>query len=65
MKVAHIKTTIDRHTGEVKQQEIVSYEEVDEDEYYRPLAEIFFERIMKDNDIRRRLEVRAAGCGEM
>ena len=64
MKVARIKTTIDRHTGEVLQEEIVGYEEVDEDKFYRPLVEIFLARIMED-DIRRQLEVRAAGCGEM
>lgn len=65
MKVAHVKTTIDRHTGEVLQSEIVGYEEVDEDKFYRPLVEIFLARLMNDDDIRRQLEVRAAGCGEM
>ena len=65
MKVAHIRTTIDRHTGEVLQEEIVGDEEVDEDKFYRPLVEIFLARIMEDDDIRRQLEVRAAGCGEM
>lgn len=48
MKVAYIKTTIDRRTSEVKNQEIVGYEEVNEDEYYRPLVEVFWMRIKKE-----------------
>jgi len=65
VKVAHIRTTIDRHTGEVIQQKVVGYEDVDEDKFYRPLVEIFLARIMNDDDTWRQLEVRAAGCGEM
>lgn len=48
MRVAHVKTTIDRHTGKVISQEITGYETVDEDEYYRPLAEMFWKRIEKE-----------------
>ena len=48
MKVAHVKTTIDRRTGEVIKREIIGYEEIDEDEYYRSLVEIFWKRIQKE-----------------
>ena len=48
MKVAHVKTTIDRKTGEVIKQEITGYKEVDEDEYYRPLVEMYGKRILKE-----------------
>lgn len=48
MKVAHLRTKIDRKTGEVIKQEIIEIEEVDEDKFYRPLVEIYGDRFIKD-----------------
>lgn len=48
MKLAHIRTTIDRHTGEVISKEIIGYKVVDEYEYFRPLVEIFWKRIQEE-----------------
>lgn len=46
MRVAIVRTTIDRSTGRQVSQEIVGYDDVDEDAYYRPLVEIFGKRIL-------------------
>lgn len=40
MRVAVVKATINRDTGEVLKREVVDHIEMDEDEYYRPLVEI-------------------------
>ncbi|HHV99988.1 MAG TPA: hypothetical protein GXX36_10550 [Clostridiaceae bacterium] len=47
MQVAIIRTTIDRKTGQRLSEEIIGYEEVDEDAYYRPLVEIFGKRVLE------------------
>jgi len=47
MRAAVVKATIDRNTGEVLKREVVEHIEVDEDEYYRPLVEIFGEKIIE------------------
>ena len=47
MQVAIMRVTIDR-TGRQLEEKIVGYKEVDEDDYYRPLVEIFGERILKE-----------------
>jgi len=64
VRVAHIRTTIDRHTGEIIQQKVIGYEEVDEDQYYKPLVEILGKRFMEETGIRKQPEMRAAGCEE-
>lgn len=48
MKVAIMRTTVDRKTGEILKEEIKDYEEIDEDTYYRPLVEIYGDRILKE-----------------
>ena len=48
MRVVCKTATIDRHTGELKNEEITSYKEVDEDEYYRPLVEMYGDRILAE-----------------
>jgi len=50
MKIAIIKTTISRKKllkGDYTpdSEEIIGYEEVDEDEFYGPLVKIFYEKI--------------------
>lgn len=47
MKVAIVRATIDRKTGQLKSEEVIGYEEVDEDAYYRPLVEIFGKRVLE------------------
>lgn len=48
MKVAHVKVTLDRKTGKKLHEETIGYEEMDEDEYYRPLVEMFWSRIKNE-----------------
>lgn len=48
MQVAHVKITIDRHTGKELSRETTGYGEMDEDEYYRPLVEMYWPRIQKE-----------------
>ena len=48
MRVACKTVTIDRHTRKLKNEEITGYKEVDEDEYYRPLVEMYGKRILKE-----------------
>jgi len=48
VKVAHVKVTLDRKTGKKLHEETIGYEEMDEDEYYRPLVEIFWSRIKNE-----------------
>lgn len=47
MKVAIVRTTIDRKTGKLIDQQIIGTEEVDEDRFYRSLVEIFGKRILE------------------
>lgn len=47
MQNAIIRITIDRETGQQIEQEIIGYEEIDEDAYYRPLVEVFGKRIIE------------------
>ena len=46
MQNAIIRITIDRKTGQQIEQEIIGYEEIDEDAYYRPLVEMLGDRIL-------------------
>jgi len=46
MQVAIVRTTIDRKTGQRLSEQIIGYEEVDEDTYYRPLVEIYGKRVL-------------------
>lgn len=46
MRVAIVRTRIERATGRQVSQEIIGYDDVDEDAYYRPLVEIFGKRIL-------------------
>lgn len=47
MQVAVVKATISMTTGQVLQREVVEHIEVDEDEHYRPLVEIFAKHVEK------------------
>lgn len=47
MRVAIVRTTIDRKTGQELNQEVIGTEEIDEDKFYRPLVEIFGKRILE------------------
>lgn len=47
MKAAIVRTTIDRKTGRQISEEIIGYEEIDEDTFYRPLVEIFGRRALQ------------------
>jgi len=47
MEVAIVRTTIDRKTGKLIDQQIIGTEEVDEDRFYRSLVEIFGKRILE------------------
>lgn len=46
MKVAVVRTTIDKTTGRQINQKTIGYEEIDEDAYYRPLVEMLGDRIL-------------------
>lgn len=48
MQVAIVRTTIDRKTGQQIDKQIIGFEEIDEDIYYRPLVEIFGRRILEE-----------------
>ncbi|WP_169736189.1 hypothetical protein [Caldanaerobius polysaccharolyticus] len=45
MRVATVKVTFDRETGEKLEEEVVDVSEVDEDEYYRPIAEFLYKKL--------------------
>lgn len=51
MKLAIIRTSYDRKTLEAISSEVVGYTDIDEDEYYKPLVEAFFNKIEKDINI--------------
>lgn len=61
MQAAIAKTTIDRKTGKVLSQEIIGYEQVNEDEFYRPLVEVFYKRIFEGGTPQTQAEGRLAG----
>ena len=48
MKVATKRIKIDRKTGEKIKEEILETQEVDEDEYFRPLVEIYGRNFIKN-----------------
>lgn len=48
MEVIIVKTSLSRETGELLSQEVIGSEEINEDEYYRPLVEMFFSRIFPE-----------------
>lgn len=48
MKVATKSVTICRKTGKVLKEEILEVFEMDEDEYYRPLVEVFGNAFLKE-----------------
>jgi len=47
MKVAIVRTTIDRKTGQQISEEVIGYDELDEDAFYRPLVEILGKRVLE------------------
>lgn len=51
MKVAIVKTRIDRHTGETLSSEVEGFTEMSEEEYYQPLVEMFY-KAFKESEVR-------------
>lgn len=47
MRVAIVRTTIDRKTGQELNQEVIGTEEIDKDKFYRPLVEVFGSRVLE------------------
>ncbi|WP_213996435.1 hypothetical protein [Tepidanaerobacter syntrophicus] len=47
MQVATVRATFDRKTMEKIGEEVIDYQEMDEDEYYRPIVEILWPRFME------------------
>lgn len=47
MDVVLVTISIDRNTGEVINREIIETQEVDEDEFYRPLVEILGDEFLE------------------
>ena len=47
MKVAIMRTTVDRKTGAILKEEIKGYENVDENIFFSPLVEIYGNIILK------------------
>lgn len=47
MQVATVRVTLDRKTMEKIGEEVIGYQEMGEDEYYRPVVEILWPRFME------------------
>jgi hypothetical protein len=47
MQVATVRVTLDRKTMQKIGEEVIGYQEMDEDEYYRPLVELLAPRFME------------------
>ena len=63
MQVAIVRTTIDRATGRQISEEIIGYEEIDEDTFYRPLVEIFGRRVLEALQNRQAGDLAESGGG--
>ena len=50
MQAAVVKIRMDRKTGKKISEEIIGYEEVDETEFYKPLVNLYYEKIFKASD---------------
>lgn len=48
MKAQTVRITIDRKTGQTLSTQVLEEKEMDENEYFRPLAEIFGKRILEE-----------------
>lgn len=48
MKVQTIRITIDRKTGQTLSTQVLEEKEMDENEYFKPLVEIFGKRILEE-----------------
>lgn len=47
MQVTIVRTTVDRTTGRQLSEEIIGFEEIDEDAFYRPLVEVLGKRVLE------------------
>ena len=47
MHAAIVRVTIDRATGRQLEEQIIGYEEIDEDTFYRPLVEVLGKRVLE------------------
>ena len=48
MKVKTVRITIDRKTGQALNKQVLEEREIDENEYFRPLVELFGNKILKE-----------------
>jgi len=48
VKVQTVRITIDRKTGQTLSTQVLEEKEMDENEYFRPLVEIFGKRILEE-----------------
>ena len=48
MKVKTVRITIDRKTGRALNKQVLEEREIDENEYFRPLVELFGNKILKE-----------------
>lgn len=49
MKTKTVRITIDRKTGQTLDRQVLEEKEIDENEYFRPLVEIFAKRILEES----------------
>jgi len=47
IQAAVVRVTVSRETGQKISEEIIGFEKVDEDAFYRPLIEIFGKRVLE------------------
>lgn len=47
MQAAIVRVRIDRATGRQLEEQIIGYEEIDEDAFYRPLVEVLGKRVLE------------------
>lgn len=51
MEVALVTISICRHTGKELSREIKEVREIDEDEFFRPLVEVFGDEFLKQKEV--------------
>lgn len=64
MKVQTIRITIDRKTGQTISTQVIDEQEMSEDEYFRPLVEIFGKRILEEMKKQKSSEVGDSDAGK-
>lgn len=64
MKVQTVRITIDRKTGQTLSTQVLEEKEMDENEYFRPLVEIFGKRILEEMKKQKSSEVGDSDAGK-